>query len=238
MSALLLGCSGNRDTSAGTQSADFLFMDPHGSGPRLDVFALGDGGVSVSVGGPIGSETDSLLSASADSLADLYRLLHPEATSAPEELLELERELAPVLQELAARRAAVTEARPRATIEKSRDSFRAATCKTFRASDSRWVPLECKYNDSTTGLWIGTPSNITAGDRTYGWNDVGGTAQLCWSTPQGSNSAWCIGLPQYWWNWHTLYTGGPYNASLISNSYPMISGPRGLTHHDRETIVH
>jgi hypothetical protein len=241
LSALVLGCSGNRDTSSDTQMADFLFMDPHTSGPRLDVFALGDGSVSVSVGGPIGSQTDDLLFANADSLSELYQRMHPEVTSVPEELLELERELAPELELLAAQRAAdaaAGEERPPAlTIEKSRSSFLSTTCKTFGGSTTEYVPVSCKYNANTTGLWVGTPSNITAGDRTYGWNDVGGSAMLCWSTPSGGTTAWCIGLPQYWWNWHTLYSGGPYYASLISNTYPMISGPRGLTHHDQRSIV-
>jgi hypothetical protein len=215
-------------------------MDPHSSGPRIDVLALGDGAVSVSVGGPIGSQTNALLSANSESLSDLYRLLHPEVVSVPDELLDLERSLAPELEVLRVQRAAgpaAGEERPRAIIEKSMDSFLAATCQTFAGGTTRWVPVECNYSDNTTNVWVGTPSNITPGDRTYGWNDVGGTAMLCWFTPQGGNTSTCLTLPQYWWNWHSLYSGGPYYASLISNTYPQISGPHGLTHHYR-TIVH
>jgi hypothetical protein len=239
LSALLLGCSGNQETPAEAQSAQYLFMDPHSSGPRLDVFALGDGGISVSVGGPIGSQTDSLLFASSESLSDLYRLLHPEVTSVPGELLDLERTVAPELEALAAPRAVGPAAgeRPPAIIEKSRDSFRAATCKNFYDGVHRWIPMECNYNDDTLGVWAGTPSNVTAGDRTYGWNDVGGTAQLCWGTLQGVGSDWCIQLPQYWWNWQALYSGGPYHGFLHSNSFPQISGPRGLTHHVHKIVL-
>jgi hypothetical protein len=242
LSAFALGCSGNGDTSetsADTQTAEFLFMDPHTSGPRLDVLALGDGGVSVSVGGPIGTQTDDLLFASADSLSELYQVLHPEVTDVPEELLDLERRLAPELELLAAQRAAATgEPLPAVTIEKSKSSFLSTVCKRFSGGSTlEYVPVECPYSTSTTGLWVGTPSSITAGDRTYGWNDVGGSAMLCWFTPSGGTTNWCITLPSYWWNWHTLYSGGPYYGSLVSNTYPQISGPRGLTHHDARTIV-
>lgn len=240
LGAFLFGCSGNRETPADAQSVDYLFKDQHSSGPRLDVFTLPDGGISVSVGGPIGSETDALLSASAESLSDLYRLLHPEVTGVPDELVDLDRTLAP---EIARQRAAgpvAGEVLPRASIEKSQSSFQATVCQTFtNGVYEGWNPVECQYSENTTGLWVGTPSKITALDRTYGWNDVGGSAMLCLFTPTGSNNTGtqCITLPSYWWNWMSMSGGGPYYSSLVSNTYPQISGPRGLTHHDYYYIV-
>jgi len=240
LGAFLFGCSASRETPADAQSAEYLFKDPHSSGPRLDVLALDDGGVSVSVGGPVGSETDALLSASPESLSDLYRLVHPEVTSVPDELLDLDRALAPEIAKQRAAGPVAGELLPRATIEKSQSSFMANACQTFTVSNQEgWTPVECKYSENTTGLWVGTPSNITGLDRTYGWNDVGGSAMLCLFTPQGSNNTntQCITLPAYWWNWISMSGGGPYYASLISNTYPQISGPRGLTHHDYYYIV-
>jgi hypothetical protein len=222
------GC-GEAPADASVQTATdaaLLFRDPSASGPRLDVYDF-DGHAAIAVSGPIGTEAQ-LAGLNADSLEELYRGVHPDATSIPAELLALGERLAPALAEL---RSAPrpSDATP-AIVNKSESDFYNAVCVTFQQFPYRYVPLECQWDTGMDQqLIFQNPHHILAGDRTYGWNHNSVTAKMYW----GRNAAMAgqITLPAYWWTWMSMTSGGPYYAMIyLSGGW---TGELGLTHHSR-----
>jgi len=214
-----------------SSDAEFLFKDPSESGPRLDVYDF-NGHAAISVGGPIGTEGILTAATATDSLTDLYRALHPEATEVPAELVALNERVAPALAEL---RALPHSNAPAVQVDKTQAAFNSTVCKTFTEGAVKYVPIECTWNGSVTGRSIfHWPLNITAGDRTYGWNPNNLNATMRWWAADAQGLfyvAWSINLPPYWWNWMSLGSGGPYFADLTRPSGAP-AAELGLTHHD------
>jgi hypothetical protein len=219
-----------QDAAETATDAAALFRDPSTSGPRLDVYDF-DGHAAISVSGPIGTEAQLAGLTVTDSLEDLYKAVHPDATTVPAELIALSDRLAPALAELRSM-PRPADAKP-ATIEKSQSAFYASVCKIFPESTYKYVPLECQWSDGIDQLLsFASPNNILAGDRTYGWNNNPVQAKMYW----GKNAAmvYQITLPQYWWTWMSVASGGPYYAKIyLSGGW---TGELGLTRHGRRPL--
>jgi hypothetical protein len=224
------GQTGEASSSEG--EALVLFQDPSRSGPRLDVYEF-NGHPAISVGGPIGTESLLAATVAPDSIADLYRAVHPEAAEVPAELLALSERLAPALAEL---RSLPHSDAPPVTVDKTQSAFNSTVCKNFSDGGYTYVPLQCTWSGSTNQRSIfNWPLNITAGDRTYGWNPNNTSATMSWWAADSQGLfyvAWSITLPQYWWNWMSIGGGGPYFVGLTLPSG--WNGELGLTHHDRQ----
>jgi hypothetical protein len=215
-------------TEAATE-AELLFRDPSTSGPRLDIYDFG-GHAAISVSGPIGTE-DQLAGLSADSIEELYLGVHPEAATIPAELTALGERLAPALAELRAM-PRPTNTQP-AVIEKSQAAFNSSVCKIFYEASYKYVPLECQWSSGIDQLLsFNSPNNISAGDRTYGWNNNSVQAKMYWG--KNAMMVYQITLPAYWWTWMSVLSGGPYYAKIyLSGGW---TGELGLTHHDRRSL--
>jgi hypothetical protein len=209
--------------------APMLFRDPSTSGPRLDVYDFG-GHAAISVSGPIGTEAQ-FSGITAESVEDLYRAVHPDTTTIPAELIALGERLAPALAELRAM-PRPAEASP-AVIQKSYSDFSTNVCRTFWAGSYRYEPVECQWDTGMDQLLIfRNPPHINAGDRTYGYNANPVQAKMHWG--RNAVMAFQITLPAYWWNWMSVYSGGPYYAELrLSGGW---TGELGLTHHRRRAL--
>lgn len=208
-----------------------LFKDPSQSGPRLDVYDF-NGNAAISVGGPIGTEALITAASANESLDSLYRALHPEAKQVPAELIALNQRLAPALANL---RTLPRSDAPPAVVDKSLANFNALACKSFNEGAIRYVAVQCTWSGATSSRSIfNWPLNITAGDRTYGWNNNNTGATMRWWAENAQGIfyvAGSINLPVYWMNWMSFSSGGPYFADI---SLPSAWGPGelGLTHHD------
>jgi hypothetical protein len=243
------GCaSGNTTDPASVPEARALFKDPSSSGPRLDVYDV-DGHAAIAVSGPIGSEERVAGLSGDESLAEIFRALHPDAAKMPSELGALDARIAPELAAIRAAARPAQEATP-ATFDKSQSAFNSTVCKNFPGSSSTYVykPQQCDYRAvggdvAGVGIQFGNPNTslIQSGDRTYGWNNNASQASLTWFyIPPGGGVApgGGISIPAYWWTWCSVTGGGPYFAYLASNNWQLADGgDKGLTWHKLFTIV-
>ncbi|HWA77624.1 MAG TPA: hypothetical protein VG937_35045 [Polyangiaceae bacterium] len=218
------------ETAEASTEGLLLFKDPSQSGPRLDVYDF-NGLTAISVGGPIGTESVLAVSSATESLDSLYRALHPEATQVPAELIALSDRVAPALAKL---RTLPSSDAPPVTIDKSLSQFNSVACKNFVEGSVKYVPLQCTWSGSTNSRSIfNWPLNITAGDRTYGYNLNNTTATMRWWAADAQGifyKAGQITLPANWLNWMSFSSGGPYFADIVLPSG--VTGELGLTHHD------
>jgi hypothetical protein len=234
------GCSDDHAT-VGVPAAEslVLFKDPSTSGPRLDVYDF-DGHAAISVSGPIGSEGLVSDFKGGETLTELYRALHPNAVTVPADLMALDARLAPDLEALrsAARRSIEAEPAP---IEKSESAFRSTLCKNFTEGSTTYTYIHSIWDNTyAEGVSVGWPTydRILAGDRTYGWNANAYKGRLKWYKARSGTVAGEIILPPNWWNWMTLYSGGPYYATLWKFDHTVPDNTeRGLTWHSMSHIV-
>lgn len=236
-----VGCGqGDTGESSSPSSAPLLFKDPSSSGPRLDIYEV-EGHAAISVGGPIGTEAVLAGSTGFESLEDLYRAVHPDATVVPAELTALSARLAPALAELRALPRPEVEPVSIDTtqIDKTQAAFNSTVCKNFSEGSERYAPAECPWSGSANQISIfHWPLTINAADRTYGWNPNNRTATInWWAYPPGGAAyiAWYINLPAYWWNWMSIYSGGPFSADIRSANG--VNGELGLTHHKYRRVL-
>ncbi len=237
MGVVAAGCSQGdtqEESSTPSSEATLLFKDPSTSGPRLDVYEV-EGQAAISVGGPIGTEATLARATGTESIEELYRAIHPDAAEVPSELVALDARLAPALaqlRELASTRADAVAFEP-PQLDKNQAAFNSTVCKNFAEGSERYTPVECPFKASGNEVSIFQwPLSINAADRTYGWNPNPRSATISWwAFPPNAAAyvAWSITLPQYWWNWMSIYSGGPYSAVLRSAGG--INGELGLTHH-------
>jgi hypothetical protein len=229
------GAAGCGEAAIGTDleqaEAPLLFKDPSPSGLRLDVYDF-NGEAAIAVEGPIGTEGRLADLPDTDSLEQLYRAIHPEASTVPAELSALSQRLAP---KLAALRSMQRPERPAATFDKSLASFNSTVCKSFKVGNSKYTPIECPWKASTKGITIAhAPATILPGDRTYGWNAVNSPGKMHWISLDPAIAATANMSPMTW-KWLSI-TGG--NKAYWADIENTVAGELGLTHHSLSFIVH
>lgn len=233
----LAGCGTTdpQDVAEDSSPAPLLFKDPSTSGLRLDVYDIG-GHLGISVGGPIGTEVESKSMQHAESLEELYLAIHPEAEVAPAELVTLSERLGPELAALPS--TPELEVEP-VTIEKSQSAFNSTVCKTFNEPGVKYVAKSCGWATPVNALqsdFYGAGGFLLAGDRTYAWNNNPYSATVYWADSSHGSTRWSFALPQYWWNWFSVYNESYSYVAYIVLPWPQF-GELGLTQHRRVTIV-
>jgi hypothetical protein len=240
---LAAGAAGCSDDHApvGVPAAEplVLFKDPSTSGPRLDVYDF-DGHAAISVSGPIGSEGLVSDFKGGETLAELYRALHPNAVSVPADLIALDARLAHDFEALQLAARPPIEAEP-APIEKSESAFRSTLCRNFTEGNQRYTYIHSLWDNTyAEGVSVGWPTDdrIRAGDRTYAWNANAYKGRLVWYKARSWTVAGESILPPYWWNWMSISSGGPYWAMLwkFDHTVPDYT-ERGLTWHSMSNVV-
>jgi hypothetical protein len=230
------GAAGCGEAAVGTDletpDSPLLFADPTQSGPRLDIYDFGRGRAGISVSGPIGTEEKYAGLSDFDSLEQLYRTLHPDAT-VPPELTTLSRHLAPALAALK------TMPRPETprevTFEKSQASFNSTVCKSFKSGSAKYTPLECPWGGSVTKIEIKhAPASILPGDRTYGWNAINASGTMTWYTLDPAIAGKVTMNPNTW-KWMSI--SGPEGERFWAAIGNTTRGELGLTHHDLSWII-
>jgi hypothetical protein len=247
--SLLLGVTALISLATGCSSGDapedelateqtLLFKDPSTSGPRLDVYDV-QGHVAIAVGGPIGSEAMLGNFNGSQSLAEIYRVLHPDVATLPEDLVALDERVAPEVEALRLADRPPVDA-PSPTFDKSWESFFATVCRTFTEGSATYTVQSCVWVPSggqTVGLTPTDPGGaIDGGDRTYGWNHNAGTSRVRWTRASNNVVAATFTLPPYWWNWFTHYGNFRYRATIYGAS-ASVDGERGLTWHSYSVVV-
>jgi hypothetical protein len=185
----LAGCSAGGDapesleaqadvvTDDTEQAPRLAFEDPTDDGFRLDVYELEGSDLVLSVSMPAGN--DELLEATqhADTLSELYELLHPGAEM-PAELARL----VPALEvaDLAPRAATELAGANVSSVEKSVADFGNRFCRTKTSGAQTFTAEECTWALSVSSLTVSAAKNIRRGDRTYYYNRSGANARLVW----------------------------------------------------------
>jgi hypothetical protein len=233
---LAAGCSAENPDNDSTQIAEgatLVYEDTFASDGTFHVISDDQGKVGFSVRAPIGSEAEALATAASvqDSLAGVYRKLHPETETVPEELQVLSDAMAEQQAEFQASGAWRELPEPEAFSEelhdKSQSSFEAAVCKTIYGGSNHWYFLsDCKYRNAnsvtTAAVMWGNDYHM---DRSFGWNETAYTA-----THSLSASTWKPTIPPYtfyYTEWGGVYDKARATIKLPSGKY----GPLGITAH-------
>jgi hypothetical protein len=243
------GCGGGaaETTTDGPLGADgaLLFEDHYSQTGVIRVHDLG-GHLSVQVVGGIGTDDHLAMGQllASEELSHVYLKLHPEAQSAPEQLMaidtRLERERAAEIATSAAERASEEHAVP--VIDKSRSSFLSNACQTFGTWFDAWIPDLCRYTEATgivqsdctkaacASQWI-----HRAGDRAFMWNENTRQALVGFYdvNSQGGLDLYRVGsLPAQTWGYYSN------NFDLVNYGMQMERDVAflGVTHHWHKVI--
>jgi hypothetical protein len=231
-----IGCSqddGTQSDNVGTEPL-FLFKDPATAGPRLDVYEI-EGRAAISVGGPMGTEARIAQVSGLESLAELYRVIHPDITEIPKELIGLTER---VISERAELDGSPRPAVKTAEIAKDERPFDDAVCRTFASSSARYTPVDCRWDPNISYLVVGGQqiNDLVRNDRVYVWNNNPRTATLEHRLVGGFLYA-SLAVPQYWWTYMTITRDGPYMTADVVPA-GSVRGELGLTHHVYAPVIH
>jgi hypothetical protein len=219
------------DESADEASAMLVvFEDAYSDTGRLIVVADADGRLAVKVHGMIGRD-DHIVGGQAmnqPTLAETYRVLHPDALELPSRVLALSEELEAQRAELP------TEAETSDVAAVQDKDFWSQACITFAEGFTfRWIPRYCDLQNTNATM----RTNYTVGpqDRNFVWNESANQPTLRLQRITGTFYSAVHTQPPWSWGWYDWAVTTTTNRAALAPGHT--TSKMGLTWHDFDPIV-
>jgi len=227
-----VACAGEDSSPA---SELLALDDQYSENGRLLVYTDAEGRLGLGVYGKIGVD-DELLGGRAinqATLADTYRMLHPDARVVPAHVAELSDRLA-VQRAAALAEAAAAPVPPEAPVEDK--DFLSQACQSFvEGSTNKWVPRYCPYKVDGNQS-VRTNYTIGPGDRSLVWNQCSVRNNHAMSSATTGLYSPVRSVQEWTWGWNEWPVVGEQNRASLSA--PHINCPvLGVTWHNYEPIV-